>query len=182
MLSLITKRDVSELWVNMAQAFGLRFTSSFGEQDNGVWYEILRSLTRLELAQGFKSMLKSYKPNERERKEVWPPNAKEFYLFCIDAFKPYSIPSLQKAYSECQDNLSFNWQHWSHPVVFYALLYMANQTIKEDFRHDKIGLFKPYYLMMTQLYLSNRLPKVPSQSRCESLLSSYVNFAEDKRG
>ncbi len=166
----ISEYDIAELWINLTQAFGQRFTSSYGEQDNGVWLEMLRDFTRIELGQGFKIMLSHFKQQERERKEVWPPNVKEFYLYCCDIFKYHGLASPRAAYDEAQYNISGGW-HWSHPTIFYATVCMNDPFIKNDDFHTKLKFYKKYYLMTLQLHLTGRLPMLPASEKCDEILS-----------
>lgn len=117
-------------------------------------------------------MLKTFPQQEPRKKEVWPPNVKEFYLYCNEAFKP--IASVREAYYECQDNLGINMQYWSHPIVFYSMLYAGSDLIKQDFKLQNLAHFKKTYLVMVQLQLRGILPALPAREQCEALICSYA--------
>ena len=183
-LRLIDKEDISILWENLAQTFGNKFINSFGCNDNGIWFEVLKNLTKLELEQGFKTMLNSYTQQERDKKEVWPPNAKEFNLYCQEPYKHYNMPNLLEAYHEAQCHLNNLTDAWSHPVVFYSALYAGVGVIKEDFWVKKISHFKPYYIVLCQLYtegLSIKLPPIHKQKELISIYSKLNEVAEVKQ-
>ena len=179
MLKPIDEEDISILWENLAQTFGNKFINGFGCSDNGVWFEVLKNLTKLELHQGFKAMLNTYTQHEREKKEVWPPNAKEFNLYCEEPYKPYNIPSLLEAYNEAQRHLNNRTFSWSHPVVFYGAMYAGMYEIKEDFWVQKISLFKPYYLMLSQLYIEGLASKLPPRQKQQELVEIYGKHSEN---
>ena len=173
---MITRGDISQLWEDLTQAFGHKFLSNFGDRDNGVWFEALKNLTKVEVSQGFDNLLKTITPEEREKKQAWPPNVKEFYLYCLDAFKDQGVPSIQEAYHQCQQNLSLKMHNWHHPAIFYAMLCFGPTAIKDDFWCKKITLFKTSYLLMSQLFLEGKLPLIPAtKACCQALIVQHAN-------
>lgn len=138
-----------------------------------MWLNVLSEFTDLEIKQGFNNTMKSFKPQEIEIKEAWPPNVKEFYLHCLDGFKEYGIPPINEAYQECQRHLHV--YRWSHPVVFYAMIYTGVKTIENDIFYKKMPLYKLYYLMFSALYVEGLLIKLPSREVCRELIHHFPN-------
>ncbi len=126
--STITDKDIAWLWVNLTKAFGYKFLRNFGEKDNGIWLEALKDLSREDLEYGFKRAIKTTTDEEREKYEAWPPNVKEFRLYCERRLKDFGLPEPHAAFEEAQNNNYMGNPFWSHPLVKMA----AKQLNKSD--------------------------------------------------
>lgn len=71
----LTASDVSELWVRMTRLYGHRWTSSFGESDDGTWLACLQGLYPFELARGIRYLIRAG--------AAWPPTGPEFRDQCL---------------------------------------------------------------------------------------------------
>lgn len=116
----ITDKDIAWLWVSLTKAFGYKFLKNFGEKDNGIWLEALKDLTREDLEYGFKRALKITTVEEREKFEAWPPNVKEFRMYCERRLNDFGLPEVHIAFAEVQNNNYLSNKHWSHPIVKIA--------------------------------------------------------------
>ena len=71
----MTERDIAELWTKMARIFGHRWTSGFGEADDGTWLAALRGLTPEQLVVGVHACIHG--------DFDWPPGLPEFRRLCL---------------------------------------------------------------------------------------------------
>lgn len=75
----LTARATRTLWVRMAEIYGYRWTSAYGEDPSGgaaaTWAKGLAGLTGEQLAAGLGSSIASADP--------WPPTLPEFRLRCL---------------------------------------------------------------------------------------------------
>ncbi|OGO92829.1 MAG: hypothetical protein A3F10_04870 [Coxiella sp. RIFCSPHIGHO2_12_FULL_42_15] len=104
----------------MTRAYGYKFINNFGEKDNGIWYEALKDLTSDDLNYGFKKMLVTITDEERKRREAWPPNVKEFRMYCERRLQDFDLPEVHEAFREAQNNNYLSRPYWSHPLVLVA--------------------------------------------------------------
>lgn len=116
----LTQQDIALLWVKMAKAYGYKFINNFGEKDTGIWFEALKDLTSDDLDYGFKKMLVTITDEERKKHEAWPPNVKEFRMYCERRLKDFDLPEVHEAFSEAQNNNYLSRPYWSHPLVLTA--------------------------------------------------------------
>ena len=58
------------------------------------WYEALKDLTSDDLNYGFKKMLVTITDEERKRREAWPPNVKEFRMYCERRLQDFDLPQI----------------------------------------------------------------------------------------
>jgi hypothetical protein len=73
--SMLSEKHINEVWRRMAKIYGHRWTSSFGEADDGTWLTGLRDLLPEELAVGLRACIK--------REDDWPPVLPEFRRLCL---------------------------------------------------------------------------------------------------
>ena len=72
---MITELQIAHLWQLMAQFYGNRWVSSYGERDiSNVWFKVLKDCTPEMLAHGLKACLNDY--------QSWPPTLGEFNALC----------------------------------------------------------------------------------------------------
>lgn len=71
-------RLIAKLWSVMARMYGHRWTSSFGETDDGTWAKGLRGLTAEQIGHGISKILA---PNSEA--DGWPPSLPEFRAMCV---------------------------------------------------------------------------------------------------
>lgn len=149
--STITIKDIAWLWVNLTTAFGYKFLKNFGEKDNGVWFEALKDLTREDLEYGFKRAIRLTTTEEREKFESWPPNVKEFRMYCERRLQDFNLPEPHIAFAQAKNNNYTKNQYWSHPLIKLA----THQLRKKDsYIHDEdYDLFKKAYNSLCQQFM-----------------------------
>lgn len=104
----------------MTKAYGFKFISNYGDKDDDVWFEGLKDLTRADLDYGFKKMLCTVTAEERQKREAWPPNVKEFRVYCEERFKQFGLLIIEEAFAEVKNNNDFVNPYWSHPLILEA--------------------------------------------------------------
>ncbi len=125
----ITDKDIAWLWLSLTKAFGYKFLKNFGEQDNGVWLEALKDLKREDLEYGFKRVIRLVTQEEREKYEAWPPNVKEFRMYCERRFEDFGLPRAHVAFAEAQNNERITNEFWTHPLVRVAAFQLKKKTM-----------------------------------------------------
>lgn len=71
-------RLIAKLWLVMTRMYGHRWTSSFGETDDGTWSKGLRGLTAEQISHGISKLLA---PDSEA--DGWPPSLPEFRAMCV---------------------------------------------------------------------------------------------------
>lgn len=104
----------------MTRAYGHKFVSHFGNQDNGIWFEVLADLTKDDLTYGFFKSMRSLNCTELTNHESWPPNVKEFRSFCIRQLSDFGLVKPSLAFKEVENNRYITWVEWSHPIAYHA--------------------------------------------------------------
>ena len=66
---------VKKLWLRMAKVYGHKWTSSYGQVDDGTWAKGLAGITPQQLADGLETCVTKSLP--------WPPSLPEFRGFCL---------------------------------------------------------------------------------------------------
>ena len=66
---------MAQLWEKLSRIYGHRWTSGFGEADDGTWLTGLRDLLPEELAAGLRACIR--------REDDWPPTLPEFRRLCL---------------------------------------------------------------------------------------------------
>ena len=97
----------------MARIYGHRWTSSYGETDDGTWLKGLQGLTPAQVGRGL-SRCATHRP------DGWPPTLPEFRALCTPAptTEDLGLPPLDAAYREAA--LADRDHQWSHPAVYAA--------------------------------------------------------------
>lgn len=80
----LTERHIQQLWLKMTEIYGHKWTSSFGEKDQGTWLRGLQGLAPDQLAAGLGEALRSEDP--------WPPTLPQFYGMCKPRKPSYHRP------------------------------------------------------------------------------------------
>lgn len=148
----ITDKDIAWLWVSLTKAFGYKFLRNFGEKDNGIWREALKDLTREDLEYGFKRAIKMTTAEEREKFEAWPPNVKEFRMFCQRRFKDFDLPEVHYAFIEAKNNNYLSKPYWSHPIIFMAKNQL-NKKCEEYVEDEDYPAFSKVYSSLCQRFM-----------------------------
>ena len=74
----------------MAKIYGHKWTSSFGEADDGTWLQGLQGLHPPQLAVGLRRCL--------DREDPWPPNLPEFRRLCLPTIDDLKFPTVEEAF------------------------------------------------------------------------------------
>jgi hypothetical protein len=70
----LTDKHIGQLWGRMAAMYGHKWTSNYGDADDGTWLSGLVDLSPADLADGLRACLK--------RTDPWPPTLPEFRQLC----------------------------------------------------------------------------------------------------
>ena len=79
-----SERAMARLWIRMTRIYGHRWTSSFGETDDGTWAKGLRGLSGEQIALGLSRCVVSG--------EAWPPTLPEFRALCTSTAEDLGLP------------------------------------------------------------------------------------------
>jgi len=82
--------DIDKLWLTMSKMYGHKWTSSYGDIDDGTWYRGLSDLAPAQLGVGLSRCV--------TREDPWPPNLPEFRAMCLPSEKDLGIPDRDTAY------------------------------------------------------------------------------------
>lgn len=82
----MTRDDIDELWRSMAMIYGHRWTSGFGDSDDGTWFTALKRLPPEALRHGITQCF--------AKRFSWPPSLVEFIDLCCD------VPTLNEFMAE----------------------------------------------------------------------------------
>ena len=82
----LTTEHIDLLWLRMAKIYGHKWTSSYGESDDGTWLSALRCVTTEKVKHGLELCL--------ARNDPWPPSLPEFIQMCLD------IPDIETVTSQ----------------------------------------------------------------------------------
>ena len=149
--------------MNLTKAFGYKFIQNFGEKDNGIWLDVLKDLTPDDLAYGFERMLKTTTKDEREKREAWPPNVKEFRMHCERRLEDFNLPAPHTAFAEAKSNSYLSTPNWTHPLI-----QLANQQLKKKpdhfIRNDDYGVFSKIYGSLCQRFMRGEGMRLSSDS------------------
>jgi hypothetical protein len=124
----LTKEDLGWLWMALSDAFGNKFTNTYGSKVNNIWFHGLKHLTVADLRFGFRRMLDHISDHERESGEAWPPNLKEFRMFCEKRPEDFQLPSAGKAFREVENNYYLKNKVWSHPIVAQSAVSISERA------------------------------------------------------
>lgn len=148
-------RLLERLWMKMAEMYGHRWTSSFGEKADpaGAWASSLKGLNGQQLAHGLNAV--AHKGDE------WPPSAPAFRAMCLNpAPETLGLPAVDDAFHRA---LSGSYRH---QVVRAA----AKATGVFDLRHGKTAdaalrrRFENKYLIMVQRWRDGLSLDTPVQA------------------
>ncbi len=111
----------------------------------------MKDLSREDLEYGFKRAIRTTTAEEREKYESWPPNVKEFRMYCERRLKDFGLPETHAAFSEAKNNNYTSSQYWSHPLVKMA----TQQLKKSDNYVDNADypVFKKIYDFLCQRFM-----------------------------
>ena len=109
--NLLKERHIANLWQRMVKIYGHRWTSSYGETDDGTWLKALQALTPAQVGWGLSRCA-------THRADGWPPTLPEFRALCTPTAEDLGLPPLDTAYREAA--LADRDHRWSHPAVFAA--------------------------------------------------------------
>ncbi len=102
---------MDRLWERMTAIYGHRWTSAYGNEDDGTWLQGLAGVTPDQIAAGLSRCL--------ERGDGWPPTLPEFRALCQEG--AHNLPPVDRAYREACEHSTRPAEHdWSHPAVFVA--------------------------------------------------------------
>lgn len=115
-------RLLERLWLKMAEMYGHRWTSSFGDKADpeSVWATVLHGLTGQQLANGLAILV--HKGTEFD----WPPPANVFRALCLEV---HGLPHEDEAWEEALRGA------YSHEAVRIA----ARATGTWDLKHAKLS-------------------------------------------
>ncbi|MGP3789789.1 hypothetical protein [Pseudomonas sp. B392_1p] len=148
-------RLLERLWMKMAEMYGHRWTSSFGEKADpaGAWSSSLKGLNGQQLAHGLNAV--AHKGDE------WPPSAPAFRAMCLNpAPETLGLPAVDDAFHRALTG------SYRNKVVRAA----ANATGIFDLRHGRTEdaalrrRFQSTYLIMVQRWCDGLPLDAPVQA------------------
>lgn len=84
---MLTDRHIAKLWERMAMIYGHRWTSSYGDKDDGTWLAGLADVAPEQIGAGLEKC--------RTNGQPWPPTLPEFRAMCLpDKAPAYHRPAL----------------------------------------------------------------------------------------
>lgn len=82
----LTEKHITLLWERMAKIYGHKWTSSFGNIDDGTWLKGLWDVSPEQVAAGLEKC--------RTGKDEWPPTLPMFRAMCL----PEKVPAIHRDY------------------------------------------------------------------------------------
>ena len=80
--SALTEKHIDLLWLRMAKIYGHKWTSSYGESDDGTWLAGLYDVTADQVRYGLEQL-------RTDGERIWPPTLPEFRALCLPEKAPY---------------------------------------------------------------------------------------------
>lgn len=120
-----TSDDCDRFWLQAANIWGHKFTSSYGVEPSAVWKLALAGLTQAQIKNGLRLCL--------SRKLAWPPSLPEFCEMCLEV---PGLPDPESAWDEAW-SLAAKWvqpHECTHPVIWHAYVNSDLDTDKETGR------------------------------------------------
>lgn len=156
----LSKSDIAGLWSVMAQMYGHKWVSSYGEtpDPHGVWLATLRGISKQGMRMGLSRL-------SRERRE-WPPSAPEFAGMCQPGPEDFGLPDLEtvtdRIISTVLSDSSVKVHLMSKPV--YAVWRQIHDTYSfrlsdESTMRKKVK--QAYQAVLNNLIAGKELPEVP---------------------
>ena len=96
----MSQKAMAKLWLRMAEIYGHRWTSSYGDKPNETWAKALGRFSFEQIRMGLNKML--------EKNIEWPPTLTEFIAHCKPevrdpAHVTYQLPKLRNNSKEVAD-------------------------------------------------------------------------------
>lgn len=158
--SLLTERHVADLWRRMTRIYGHRWTSSYGETDEGTWHKALQGLTPAQVGRGLSRCA-------IHRADGWPPTLPEFRALCTPTAEDLRLPALDDAYREAA--LADKDHRWSHPAVYAAARATGVFELRTLPEAKSRPLFERAYEIVTRRVLAGERFDVPIPQALEKL-------------
>lgn len=112
----LTQHHMAQLWERMTMIYGHKWTSSYGETDDGTWRSGLAGITPEGVAHGLRKCV--------AKGLGWPPTLPEFREMCGLSPEELGLPSVDEAYvAACLCD-------WSHPIVWHAAQQVGNFELR----------------------------------------------------
>ncbi len=146
--TILSKQDLSMLWMKLTAIYGQLFISMHGINDNGVWFKTLNDLTPRALESGLERLMSlSYGKQFCE----FPPNALQFRALCLGFYENLRLPTPFDAYQEIKSHAYLTSQNWSHPAVRFTAKKMGLNFLNEKDDAKTFSLFKKAYEQVCHL-------------------------------
>jgi len=133
----LPSRLIYNIWARMADLFGHRWTSAYGEdpyQDGAgdTWARALAGLTPEEIGAGLRKV--------STRCGEWPPTAPEFRGLCEPTAEDLGLPDEEAAFTEAARNANPSVpSEWSHTAILVA----ARRVGMHRIRHQPYDRVRP---------------------------------------
>lgn len=135
---LSTSDDCDRFWVQAADIWGHKFTSSYGVEPSAVWKLALAGLTQAQIKNGLRLCL--------AKKLAWPPSLPEFCDMCLEV---PGLPDPESAWTEAYA-LAAKWKQpheCTHPVIWHAYV---NSDLDADEEAGKKEFIRNYKIASQQ--------------------------------
>ena len=123
-----TSERMKNFWLRMTKLFGSRWSSQFGDCDDGTWASALRGVTTPVLADAIGRIAMS----GRE----FPPSLPEFLAICARAA---GLPDAADAYADACHS------RWSHPVVYEAARRIGVHELRTRAERDMLPKWREQF-------------------------------------
>lgn len=117
----VSEQDMDQVFDAMARMYGAKFTSQWGEYDDGAWLAELTHLPRHCLELGFRRLRQEVSDAARAGDTAWPPQPVAFAAMCEPRPEDVGLPTADAAWREACDHSHdpTGWR-WSHEAVRMA--------------------------------------------------------------
>lgn len=109
------------MYIELGQLFGSKFTSQWGEYDDGTWLRELRHLSWRHIELGLSRLRQQVRYAAKSGDEAWPPQPVAFAGLCEPRPEDVGLPTVDAAWREaCAHCHAPDGWRWSHEAVRMA--------------------------------------------------------------
>lgn len=171
----LSDQHLARLWERMAKIYGHRWTTAYGERDDGTWKQGLVNITAAMIRHGLSRCVK--------RVEGWPPTLPEFRALCTLSAEDLGLPNPGAAYHEAA--MADRGHSWSHPAVHVAAQAVGLFKLRTLPEAKSWPLFERAYEIVVRRVLAGEqfaapvpqaLEKLPTPARPETVQSALASM------
>lgn len=141
---------MANLWIRFGKQFGGRWTSQYGDCDDGTWEAALRNVSNETLGQAMGRVALSA--------AEFPPTLPQFIAICARAM---GLPDVAKAYADaCHSK-------WSHAVVYEAAKLTGVFELRNRSERDMMPRFREQFGAVCAAWMAGERFEPPVMGRIE---------------